>query len=200
MALQAVAPAKAESMVPVDVVETFNRLLNEEAGAMFRLAKRLMGEDEQAKDLVQEALLRAFQSLEAFRGESSLKNWVFKILVNQGIKKIRRRTLFSSIKSLFKQQAQTSGPQSIEWVTTNPISPEKMTELKEKAKLLQGLLLYLSAKQRTVFVLRYLQGMSVVEIADIMQAKTGTVKTHLVRALKQIRISSKLMEVENDKL
>ena len=67
------------------------------------------------------------------------------------------------------------------------LDPEKATQLKEKAQHLWEIVRNLSVKQRTVFVLRFLQDMSVADIAEVTNIKPGTVKTHLARAVKQIR-------------
>lgn len=166
--------------------EAFNRLVQQETEHLLRLARRLLYDPEEARDLVQDALLRAYLSLDSFRWECSLKTWVTRILVNQGLKKIRRRKLTAKVTSWFKFGSpgrETPGS----WGPRPAATPEQEASLKEQVGLLQQALEKLSPKQRAVLLLRYMEGMSVQEIADTMQIGPGTVKTHLVRAVRQIR-------------
>ena len=175
--------------------EAFNRLVQQETEHLLRLARRLLYDPEEARDLVQDALLRAYLSLDSFRWECSLKTWVIRILVNQGLKKLRRRKLKAKVASWFK-----SGGPSQEapgaWGPRPAATPEQEASLKEQAGLLQQALEKLSPKQRAVLLLRYMEGMSVQEIADTMQIGPGTVKTHLVRAVRQIRSANIRMHRE----
>jgi RNA polymerase sigma-70 factor, ECF subfamily len=179
----------------------FGQLVAEEGRALLRLARRLLGDEEEAKDLVQDALLRAHQALGGFRGESSLKSWVVRIVINQGLKKLRRRKLARSVTELFRpsESATPSGPAT--W-GSHWDNPEKAASLREQARGLQVAMENLSPRQRTVFVLRYLEQMNVGEIAEVTGIGPGTVKTHLVRALRLIRSSGSLaaQEVQDESL
>jgi RNA polymerase sigma-70 factor (ECF subfamily) len=155
--------------------EAFQRLLQRETGSLLRLARHLIYDREEARDLVQDTLLRAYLSLDSFRWECSLKTWVTRILINQGLKRLRRRKLSTRVASWFKTAGQ---------------SREEQASLKEQAGQLQLAMEKLSPKQRTVLLLRYLEGMSVQEIAETMEIGPGTVKTHLARAIRQIRSSN----------
>jgi RNA polymerase sigma-70 factor (ECF subfamily) len=181
--------------------EAFNRLLQEETPHLLRLARRLLYDPEEARDLVQDALLRAYLSLDSFRWECSLKTWVTRILVNQGLKKLRRRKLSKKVAAWFKSGSQAQDAPG-NWGPRPAATPEQEASLKEQAGLLQQALEKLSPKQRAVLLLRYLEGMSVQEIANTMQIGPGTVKTHLVRAVRQIRSANIHMhrEVNNEDL
>jgi len=175
--------------------EAFNRLVQQETPHLLRLARRLLYDPEEARDLVQDTLLRAYLSLDGFRWECSLKTWVTRILVNLGLKKLRRRKLSSRVASWLKP----GGP-NLEvlgsWGPRPAATPEQEASLKEQAGLLQEVLEKLSPKQRAVLLLRYLEGMSVQEIADTLQIGPGTVKTHLVRAVRQVRSANVQMHRE----
>jgi len=181
--------------------EAFNRLLQQETQHLLRLARRLLYDPEEARDLVQDTLLRAYLSLDSFRWECSLKTWVTRILINQGLKKLRRRKLSAKVASWFKP----GGPnQEVlgSWGPRPAATPEQEASLKEQAGFLQQALEKLSPKQRAVLLLRYMEGMSVQEIADTLQIGPGTVKTHLVRAVRQVRSAKIRMhrEVEDENL
>jgi len=181
------AAAIKPSIQTDDSQAAFESLLASDGGTFFRLARRLVGDDEAARDLVQDGLLRAHLSLKNFRWECSLKNWVIKIIVNQGLKKLRRRKLKKKVAGWFQldKESAPSGPAA--WGTNLAVNPEKAAALKEQAQALHLALEKLSARQRTVVVLRYLQQMSIAEISEVTGIGPGTVKTHLVRALRQIR-------------
>ena len=175
--------------------EAFNQLLQQETHSLLRLARRLLYDPEEARDLVQDALFRAYLSLDSFRWECSLKTWVTRILVNQGLKKLRRRKLSAKVASWFKSGSPTRDVPGT-WGPRPAATPEQEASLKEQAGQLQRALEKLSPKQRTVLLLRYMEGMSVQEIADTLEIGPGTVKTHLVRAVRQIRSSKIRMHRE----
>jgi RNA polymerase sigma-70 factor (ECF subfamily) len=190
-----------DSIEATGPTEAFNRLLQEETPHLLRLARRLLYDPEEARDLVQDTLLRAYLSLDSFRWECSLKTWVTRILVNQGLKKLRRRKLSKRVASWLKPD----GPNQEflgSWGPRPAATPEQEASLKEQAGFLQQALDKLSPRQRAVLLLRYMEGMSVQEIADTMQIGPGTVKTHLVRAVRQIRSADIRMhrEVNNEDL
>jgi RNA polymerase sigma-70 factor (ECF subfamily) len=169
--------------------EAFQRLLQRETGSLLRLARHLIYDREEARDLVQDTLLRAYLSLDSFRWECSLKTWVTRILINQGLKRLRRRKLSTRVASWFKTAGQSRDVPG-NWAPRPSATPEEQASLKEQAGQLQLAMEKLSPKQRTVLLLRYLEGMSVQEIAETMEIGPGTVKTHLARAIRQIRSSN----------
>jgi len=175
--------------------EAFNRLLQQETQGLLRLARQLLYDPEEARDLVQDALLKAYLSLDGFRWECSLKTWVTRILINLGLKRLRRRKLSAKVASWFKSTGQTQDVPGT-WGPRPAATPEQETSLREQAELLQKALEKLSPRQRTVLLLRYMEGMSVQEIADTMQIGPGTVKTHLVRAIRQVRSANIRMHRE----
>ena len=175
--------------------EAFNRLLQQETQSLLRLARQLLYDPEEARDLVQDALLKAYLSLDGFRWECSLKTWVTRILINLGLKRIRRRKLSAKVASWFKSTGQTRNVPGT-WGPRPAATPEQEASRKEQAGQLQKAREKLSPRQRTELLLRYMEGMSVQEIADTMQIGPGTVKTHLVRAIRQVRSANIRMHRE----
>jgi RNA polymerase sigma-70 factor (ECF subfamily) len=175
--------------------EAFDRLLQKEIPGLLRLARQLLFDPEEARDLVQDALLKAYLSLDGFRGECSLKTWVTRILINLGLKRLRRRKLSAKVASWFRAAGQSQDlPGS--WGPRPSVTPEQEASLKEQAGQLQKSIKKLSPQQRAVLLLRYMEGMSVREIAETMGIGPGTVKTHLVRAVRQVRSASIRMHRE----
>jgi RNA polymerase sigma-70 factor, ECF subfamily len=182
------------------LTEALAHLAADQDGCLLRLSRRLMGNEEDARDLLQDALLKAHLAIDDFRGEGSLAGWVKRIIINQGLKKLRHRSLVrrvSGMLSLVKERHYVPTT-----TFTGRASPEREASLREQALLLRSAMDKLSARQRTIFTLRYLEQMNIAEISDATGIGQGTVKTHLVRALRRIRAASQMpsLEVSDEQL
>lgn len=153
----------------------------EEGPRLLRLAGRLMGNQAEAEDVLQEGLLRAQQSLGTFRGECNLAGWVRSIVVNEALHRLRRRRLVQRFRQLVGWQAD-----SYSWRAPSP-DPEAQATQVERVGRLYRALECLPARQQVMVSLRYFEQLSVEEIAQLCGVGPGTVKTHLVRALKRLR-------------
>jgi len=158
----------------------------------FSIAYHMCAEDsEEAQDLSQEAFLRAFRSLGKFRGDSKFYTWFYRILVNICLDKRRHRRRWQRVfvpwrpvkaeKNLSKN---TPEEQSDMDPGNNPI---KVLSRKQLSKDIRKSLKSLPEKQRTVFQLKVLDGMTIREIAEVLGAAEGTVKSHLFRATRFLR-------------
>jgi len=146
------------------------------------------GHVQDAEDLTQEALLRAFQNLEHFRGDSSFYTWFYRIVVNVCLDGRRRHSRWqkiflpwqssSSDKALSPEERPDpeSGEQSLKGISEKELSTEIRNSIKS-----------LPEKQRLAFQLKAFHGMSIHEIAHVMNTAEGTVKSHLFRATQVLR-------------
>jgi len=149
------------------------------------------GDREEAQDLTQEAFLRVFQNIKKFRGDSSLYTWFYRIVVNTCLDGRRRRRRWERIFSRWRpghregepsREVFEEQPDMVEG--NNPmavLSGKKLTQEIRKA------LMSLPERQRVAFQLKVFQGMSIREIAQVMESAEGTVKTHLFRATHSLR-------------
>ena len=159
---------------------------------VYRLAFQMCSADEEeAKDRVQEAFLRAFRNINKFRGKSSFYTWLYRIVVNTCIDAQRRRKRWRQtfLPWRFDKTEETKSNASLEDYpdreeNSNPLSRLTRQQLEIDVK---KALTSLSEKQRTAFQLKVFQEMSIPEIAEIMGLAEGTVKTHLFRATQFIR-------------
>ena len=149
------------------------------------------GDSEQAKEITQEAFLRAFRGLKNFRGRSSFYTWFYRILVTTCLDWKRRQSRWERIFSFWRRDHREKPPLKEEYKEypepqehTNP-----MTALKNKqlAQEIRKAIQLLPARQRMAFQLKVLNGMKITEIAQIMGAAEGTVKSHLFRATHFLR-------------
>lgn len=147
-------------------------------GAIFRI----MGSEEEARDLCQEAFLKAFRSLGSFKGEARFSSWLYQIALNLCRDRMRRkkgRTLVSldDLEDGGGRAAQALPPPSaLDLVLAHDLS-------RTVAAAVAGL----PEDQREVIVLKEYQGLTFLEIADVLGIPISTVKTRLYRGLVQLR-------------
>jgi RNA polymerase sigma-70 factor (ECF subfamily) len=149
-----------------------------------QLATNLLGDREEALDLSQEVFLRVFRTIHRFRGQSSLRTWIYRIAVNQARNRHRfwRRRHRADQVSL-DQHIETHGDV---FSGLGP-TPERVLAQKELAERLRVALNRLPFDQRTAVVLREVDGLSYEEIAYSLGLAVGTVKSRLTRARQALR-------------
>jgi RNA polymerase sigma-70 factor (ECF subfamily) len=145
-----------------------------------------MGDVEEARDLTQEAFLRAFRNLRKFRGDSTFYTWFYRIVVNTCLDGRRRRRRFDRLFSFWRprqdeeqdlEDAPEAGPDP-----SSDANPSEVLSGKQLSGAVRKALAAMPARQRLAFELKVLHGMSLKEVAQVMDAAEGTVKSHLFRA------------------
>ena len=160
-------------------------LVAEHQRMVVHLALNLLGSRDEALDLSQEVFLRVFRTIHQFRGQSSLRTWIYRIAVNQARNRHRfwRRRHRDEQVSLDELVA-THG----DVLSGHDSTPEQVLEQKELAARLQRALNGLPFDQRTAVVLREVDGLSYEEIAYSLGVAVGTVKSRLTRARQALRL------------
>jgi len=162
----------------------YAELVDEHQRMVVQLAYNLMGDYDDALDVSQEVFLRVFRTIDGFRAQSSLRTWIFRIVVNQARNRQRwwRRR---------RREAQVPIEDHIrnygEFRTTGASDPARAYAQKELATRLSRALSHLPFDQRTVVVLREIDGLSYEEIAEAAGLNVGTVKSRLARARESLR-------------
>ena len=167
----------------------FDTLVDEKSGEIYALLFRLMEDREEARDLTQETFLQTFRSIKSFRGDSSLKTWIYRIAINQARNRRRwwRRRRRDQTVSLDASQA---GAHSTfgENLTDEPErNPEQLALRREREATLLSALSKLKLPFREVVVLRDVEGLSYEEVAAALGIGVGTVKSRLSRARTEMR-------------
>jgi RNA polymerase sigma-70 factor, ECF subfamily len=159
-------------------------LVAEHQRTVVQLATNLLGDREEALDLSQEVFLRVFRTIHRFRGQSSLRTWIYRIAVNQARNRHRfwRRRHRADQVSLDQHVAAHGDVFS----GLGP-TPERVLAQKELAVRLRDALNRLPFDQRTAIVLREVDGLSYEEIAYSLGLAVGTVKSRLTRARQALR-------------
>jgi RNA polymerase sigma-70 factor (ECF subfamily) len=160
-------------------------LVAEHQRMVVQLAMNLLGDRDEALDLSQDVFLRVFRTIHRFRGQSSLRTWIYRIAVNQARNRHRfwRRRHRADQVSL-DQHIATHG----EFLCGGDSTPDRMLARKELAQRLQAALDHLPFDQRTAIVLREIDGLSYEEIAFSLGVAVGTVKSRLTRARQALRL------------
>jgi RNA polymerase sigma-70 factor, ECF subfamily len=165
--------------------EAFADLVAEHQRMVIQLAMNLLGDHDEALDLSQEVFLRIFCTIHSFRGQSSLRTWIYRIAVNQARNRHRfwRRRHRADQVSLDEHVAAHG-----ELLSGGQGTPDRILAQKELAERLQTALDRLPFDQRTAIVLREVDGLSYEEIAFSLGVAIGTVKSRLTRARQALRL------------
>ena len=160
-------------------------LVGEHQRMVVQLAVNLLDDRNEALDVSQEVFLRVFRTIHRFRGQSSLRTWIYRIAVNQARNRHRfwRRRRRADQVSL-EDHVSLHG----ELVSTRQATPERELAQKELGDRLQRALNNLPFDQRTAIVLREVDGLSYDEIAFSLGVAIGTVKSRLTRARQALRL------------
>jgi RNA polymerase sigma-70 factor, ECF subfamily len=137
-----------------------------------------------AETLTQETLLKAYRNWAGFRGESSALTWLMRIAINVLKDHWRNRRM------QFWRQTRVNAvdaDEASEWLPSEESSPEQQLLARERVKHVWRAVSRLSGRQRTVFLLRYVEEMEIAEIAEATGLSDGTVKAHLSRAVGRVR-------------
>src|ERR1700761_5937409 len=152
---------------------------------LYRLARGILRNDNEAEDVVQETYVRAFTHLAEFRGDSSLSTWLSRIAINEALGRLRRRRPGVELSSL---PPDTLEAQIIQFPLLSATDdPERTMAQREIQHVVEGAIDELPEPFRMVFITRVVEGMNVEETADILDLKPETVKTRLHRARAMLR-------------
>ena len=172
----------------------YNALVLRYQRQVYNLAYRMLGNAEDAGDLVQETFLRAYGALASFRQDASFLTWLYKIASNLCIDQLRSRKAKGAL-SLDVELEEGREPAA----DSRHCGPEDSAVRDAVQEVVHRAILNLPEKYRVVVVMRHLQDMSVDEIARTLDLPTGTVKTHLFRARDMLRGRLRsVLEVETD--
>jgi RNA polymerase sigma-70 factor (ECF subfamily) len=188
------AQPAAESMTPTDaaVVEraqagdrdAFRVLVERYQGRVFRLALRVMRDEEQARDVSQEAFLKVYRSIDRFEGRSSFYTWLYRLTMNVCLDAKRRdksdRHVEWNEEVALDTEGEISGPAPL-------AAPSKSLERSELRESMQKAIDELPDDARRTFLLREVDGLSYTEIATALEIPKGTVMSRLHYARRRLR-------------
>jgi len=165
----------------------FEELVAQYQGKVYALAFRYMGNEEDASDMAQEALLKAYRSLRMFKGNSSFGTWLYRITTNVCLDELRRRKRRIIPLSLDEPLATQDGEEIDKEIADQSPGADILYEQKEFSDYIQNLLDELRPEHKTAIVLRDVMELSYEEIAQTLDCSLGTVKSRISRARDMLR-------------
>jgi RNA polymerase sigma-70 factor, ECF subfamily len=184
MAAGTVLEAMTMSTAEEIAAEEFSAVVTKHRPQIFRFLLSSTRDPDLSETLTQECFLKAHRNWASFRGESSAMTWLMRIAINLQKDHWRNRRL------QFWRQTQTHAvnlEEASEWLPSGEHSAEQQMLAKERVREVGKAVEKLSERQRTVFLLRYVEEMELSEIARVTGINEGTVKAHLSRALARVR-------------
>jgi RNA polymerase sigma-70 factor (ECF subfamily) len=179
-ALEPMTTATAEEIA----AEDFSAMVTEHRPRIFRFLLSSTRDVELAETLTQDCFLKAHRNWASFRGESSAMTWLMRIAINLQKDHWRNRRM------QFWRQTQSNAiglDEAGEWLASGERSAEQQLLARERVGQVSKAVERLSERQRTIFLLRYVEEMELSEIARAAGLSEGTVKAHLSRALAKVR-------------
>jgi RNA polymerase sigma-70 factor (ECF subfamily) len=152
---------------------------------IFNIVSRLLDDPADAADVVQEVFLKVFRNVVSFRGESSIKTWIYRIAVNEArnqrrwFSRHRRQEVNLEAEEQNDLYQGQRGYQN--WLPDPGRSPFELTLDRETQALIEAALAQVNPKFRAALVLREIEGLSYEEIGDILEISLGTVKSRILR-------------------
>ena len=170
--------------------DSFNQLILRWERPIYALAYRVIGRDEDARDVCQETFLRAFRALPGFKGQAKFSSWLYRIALNlcrDWIRRQRRTPIVSAPEGVdIVELASAQGPLE---------SIEDLVARNQLSQTVSDAMLHLPEEQRTAIVLKEYHGLTFHEIAELLGCPLSTVKTRLYQGLTVLRREMKSMEL-----
>ena len=160
-------------------IEAFNPLVTKYQHRIYTCIRKQVKDPETAKDLTQETFLKAFVGLPSFRGDSAFSSWLYRIAKNLCIDYHRKQKTENDIAPLHTIDERRL-------IDPHP-DPSQDIETQERRRVLREAIQHLPSMRKKVFLLRYVQELSIKDIATCIKRSEGTVKTHLYKAHHQLR-------------
>jgi len=164
--------------------DAFRALVERHSRSLFRLAFRMTGNQQDAEDVVQETLLRAYRQLARFDERASFGTWLYRIATNCSLDLVRARKRRNETFTPAAEDASTDPVASIP--TTDP-TPERATLSGELRQRVAQAMNELSATERAAFVLRHYEGLHIEELSRVLECQPGAAKHSVFRAVQKLR-------------
>jgi len=165
--------------------DAFRLLVEQHSRAVFRLAFRMTGNEQDAEDVVQETFLRAYRQLDKYEARSSFSTWLYRIASNYSLDLIRMRKRHEDKRERGKAEERDI----LQTLPVNSPGPDRIGYSSQVQERVNEALNELSAQERTAFVLRHFEGMSIDEIGEALGTGTNATKHSIFRAVQKLRRS-----------
>ncbi len=148
---------------------------------LYRVARSILRQDDEAEDVMQDAYVRAYQHLSQFAGRAKFSTWLTRIAVHEALARAHRGKRYDALDELGAVQGE-----NMKFASASP-SPEQEVATAQSHAILEDTILSLPESYRTVFMLRHIEELSTTETAECLELSEETVKTRLHRARAALR-------------
>jgi RNA polymerase sigma-70 factor (ECF subfamily) len=166
-------------------MDAFRRLVESYMKQAYNIAYGVVNDHDDAQDVAQESFVRIHNSLRSFRGEAQFGTWLYRIVMNVALNHVSRRKKQVEREVRIPEQLALV----VEADTAQHAAPDMRGHVERALHELPTL-------QRSVVILRHLNGLSTKQVSGILQCSEGTVKTHLYRGLRKMRSLLEFLEEE----
>jgi RNA polymerase sigma-70 factor (ECF subfamily) len=166
-------------------VGAFSDLVRHYDRRVFRMAKQITQNDDDAEDVLQETFLKAYTHLDDFQGNSKFYTWLVRIAVNEALMRLRKRRSDRTVP--LDEPIDTGEDEVVREIAVWDQNPEESYSREELANLLDQAIQSLKPAYRTVFILRDIEELSIEETAEVLGLSISAVKRRLRRARLQLR-------------
>ena len=167
---------------PATELQDFDRVVQTYWSRIFRFVLASVRDSDVAETLTQDCFWNAYKHRATFRGDSSLNTWLIRIAINLVRDHTRSRRF-----QFWRKAERISSAEASDWLPDRSMSPEQRAGMNEQVQAIWNATRNLSQKQRTVFLLRFVEDMDNAEIAEATGMTENTVGVHLFRAVREIR-------------
>jgi len=177
--------AAAVARVRAGEKDAFRLLVERHSQTIFRLAFRMMQNEQDAEEIVQDTFLRAYRALDGFESRSNFGTWIYRIAVNRCYDLLDQRKTRHEVHS--QDQPEADELDLVEQIPAKDPNPERSLLSSEIEVRVRSAMKQLTAGERTAFVLRHFEGRSVEEIARVLNVREGAAKNRVHRAVQKLR-------------
>lgn len=167
--------------------DAFRVLVERHSRNVFRLAFRMTGNEQDAEDVVQETFLRAYRQLSKYESRSSFATWLFRIAANYALDLIRSRRRHQEHREVAMKE--DSDLDIMQAIPAGTPTPDRLALSSEVRGRLSAALDELSVQERTAFILRHYEGLSIEQIGQSLGTGTNATKHSVFRAVQKLRRS-----------
>ncbi|QED28873.1 sigma-70 family RNA polymerase sigma factor [Microvenator marinus] len=166
----------------------FDQIVREYRETVFRVAMRIVKNEEEAQDVTQDAFMNAYRKLDSFKGDAALSSWIYRIAVNTALMRLRKKKRRAEVSM---EGLPISDEMDFVWtdLSAHNVRGDEAAENKELRGKIAAAVEELEPKYKDVFVAKELDGLSLQEIADEMDLSVPAVKSRLHRARLSLRVS-----------
>ena len=163
--------------------DAFRTLVERHSRSVFRLAYRMIGNEQDAEDVVQESFLRAFRQLQYFDGRASFRTWLYRIVANCSLDVLRKN---SRSRQSFSGSDDGMNDFLLSVPATDP-TPDRIAQSSQMREHLDAAMQTLTPTERSAFVLRHFEGLSIEDISGILACGPVAARHSIFRAVQKLR-------------